>query len=258
MKLPRFFNDMPSQQTLEELCQVPQYTPDLGILSRRPGHLVFNYGEDLDMPRICDAFTVSKMTLWNKQKNGDGITAIALRVKELRKARIKGGLYFVSTDQLQSLDNTYRNTVEFARKRAPIFLPKVTLDKQCLPVTSAWMYLAMRPRDWMKKIDWDTSFYKNRGEFAPAELFEAQKDPLYRQLQMPNFYAYSPQLPPSFKMQATPHLRSNGSVEAVRAEDNRIREEAEKQARWAVKEPEQPRKFIYITSNAEDKPSDAA
>lgn len=255
------FRKKPSAEFIKDLCTVPARTPDLPLLLGRPRHLLFDYGQQLPFPRMSDAYTVEKMSLWNKDPEGDGITAVAMRMASIAKAKIFGSLYVLSTEDLVKLDKAHQNGVFFKRKRVPVNTPHFNPSENEVDNNSklyagnaagtyqlnraeAWMYVGLSDQ-WAGPIDWATSFYKGYGNFRLANLFNTPAN--QRQLQIPNHYRYEPVEEAPFKMRTSSHVRSWAKNEDVRSQDMTARENYEKERKLNPTIHE-TRKFIYISS----------
>lgn len=146
--------------TKEELpfIQRPEeFTPDMYRLEQAPQHLVFECGPVLyNVPYICSAFTVERMSLWRKAHENDApAQAVPLRMDGAPRARIRGTLYVMSTEMILKLDKRRENGVSFERTQVPIVLPvfnKLQEPKK-LP-KPVWMYKAIK-ESWVERIEYD-------------------------------------------------------------------------------------------------------
>jgi hypothetical protein len=175
--------------------QPPENTKDLFVLEQKSIHLVFEYGYDCAFPtqgtHIGHGFTQEKMTLWN---NCNVNLPIAMRMPEgnVQHARIKGELFFLTNNQIISLDKYKNNEYSFLRKRTRILFPShqgvvythsrspecITFsgDIYSIPHTiNAWMYIG-NPAVWRDKIEWSRKFFAHQPEDAPFILSKKIND----------------------------------------------------------------------------------
>lgn len=232
---------------VKQLSTVSPTTPDENLLRNRPHHLMFDYGPRLRYPRISTAFTVEKMTMYNKRDASDGVPALVFRTKNLPRARILGQVYCVTTDEIENLDISKQNGYAFYRKRAPLLFPFLDENRE-LVKHSAWMYLA-RPEAWQKQLDWDRDFYKGYGDFQIPKVNPAPAN--FREFEKLRYFKYSPKIEDPFKRAKGPHLRSEGTQDMVRSMDRSIAEKDERDRRMMPKEEPPVRNFICLPGKLE-------
>lgn len=147
----------------------PEFTPDMFLLEQQERHLVFDYGRTLfDVPKVCPALTVEKMTLW-RRRAVQGPKAVALKICNIPKARIGGTLYLMSTEEIVELDKERQNGLHFDRKQVPVQLPYQD-ETGSMTVRPAWAYIG-KPEHWYPTMQWDIEFYRGKGEYSLADTF---------------------------------------------------------------------------------------
>lgn len=151
-------------------------TPDHWELAKKMRHLVFWYNETSPSAgeAFMSGFTKDGFVLY--KKNGSDCFPIPLYHKPHHPptARIAGGLSFLSTDGIISLDKEMKNKVEFNRVRLNIVVPyqqetiqTVFEDGRAVNyirrsnekhyVYRAWMYVGMR-EVWENRLDGGYNF----------------------------------------------------------------------------------------------------
>lgn len=149
------------EHTLDYLWLLQKSNPEKQFLFYS-GTLPPWYGE-----AVQTAFTVEKLSLWFSY----GLP-ISFRMKALQvpRARIKGSLYLLTSEQIADLDAQSGVGVYCERKNLPIILPE--LDANGLPYqTRSWMYIANKEY-YEPKIEWDQTFYRNNTQYIRADVIK--------------------------------------------------------------------------------------
>lgn len=237
---------------VNEIAAVPPFTPDLALLQGQEHHLLFDYGQRLDLDKVSDAFTHNRLCLWNRRdKDKTGISAVAFKCKGQHNTSVHGRLYTVRIGDLIKLDNQRLNGLLFRRKRVNLQLPMVDVSSKVRGGTqsnvAAWTYLGV-PARWEGEIDWDTQFYKGYGEYRKADIFPANEE--LRQYQVKDHYKYQPffdqYIPAVF-----PHIRPPGVHKHVKDidrqhEKNQVRRDNRIADRQAVNNNKKPSLIIQL------------
>lgn len=136
---------------------------------------VLDFGPQLGFPKICSAYTVEKLSLWQYHDEQD-FTLIALRAAFLQKARAEGHLYNLSDEQLLALDNIRGNGVHCERKLLPAYVP-IPNEKSDMTLVHAWVYISYKSQ-WVEWVQ-EESATKVYCDGVPIEI-EPKVKPLYR------------------------------------------------------------------------------
>lgn len=220
--VPKVFEDRPVRfklpvNRINDIAAVPPHTPDLGILQGREHHLLFDYGQRLDLDKVCDGYSANRMCLWNRRDTDkDGISAVAFKAKGQHCTSVQGRVYTVRVNDLVKLDNQRMNGVLFRRKRVGIHLPALDSTSKAIgsnpAFITAWAYIGV-PTPWKEEIEYDTGFYRGYGEYRRADIFPASED--LRRYMVKDHYKWQPFID-QYKPATSTHLRSAGIHKHVR------------------------------------------
>lgn len=202
--LDAFSLSVPSMKWVNDTHKALKYTPDVWFLEQFQYHHVFIYGpEQLDHlhhRRIVEdgfftgniGYTCEPYALWKKRL---GKESFAIPLDEevgkidghewgnefaaASKQPIRGEIHTLTMDQIISLDEHYRNTVQFSRRRVLVSVPyrllyetgatKLVTEKftSIIPVN---MYVGMQGY-------WENTFANSdNSTFTPVRLYEPPKD----------------------------------------------------------------------------------
>lgn len=164
------------------------YTPDVNMLEHRMWQALFLSGEDMpgsplyeafikphvhvsDGKKPAIAFTVDRFTVYQKtwqEAEGDWCKGDVVIVPLDNKfygenhSCIKGYLVMISPKGLYALDNHWRNTVEFQRRRVSITIPQTRYrwtkaagsmpPEKTITKRKAWFYVG-NPKFWDSHLD---------------------------------------------------------------------------------------------------------
>lgn len=204
MKLPQFsfpsFSmSVPDPKWVNDMHKALQYTPDVWLLEQFERWNVFICGQEQQhhphYRRISaesnyqsPAYTTGKFSMW-KKRLGNETFPIPLddvygdaRHHEWgdlwgapSKQIIRGEIHTMTMDQIISLDEHYRNTVQFSRRRVLLHVPykllyeadgKKHVSEMANEVVSAWMYVGL-PGYWEHTIS-----NSEARAFSPIRLFD--------------------------------------------------------------------------------------
>lgn len=198
-----FFHSGPSKRFIQEAAAgIPVNTPDLCVLEQAENHFVFDCSKIISKTlSITNAFTKGRLAMWQDTREQHTPPVVMEPwedwVKDIPRAKIVGGLYSLTIEDLLFLDKYKENGVKFNRKRVDINVPDFSTGRHPIK-TTAWMYFG-NAQHWGSLISWDHFFYRGKGNFISPSVQQDSR----RWVQ--GYFRYIPQKPDTSSIKCYTH-----------------------------------------------------
>lgn len=125
-------------------------------------NMLLDFGPPLEYEMICTAYTVEKITLWEYAPHDQRVELVAIKAREMPRARAEGTLYRLTDEEMFSLDKKRGVGYNYTRKEhTPVIVPYNGEDGEFLR-TYAHIYMG-RKEYWVPKIGSSTANHPLHG-----------------------------------------------------------------------------------------------
>lgn len=171
----------PSKDFAEKFS-TPKTTPDICLLQQQRYHWVFDHNNFIHTPcEFNEVYSDQRFYMW-QQNHEEGTPPLVFKdviidQRSSSRARLKGKLHKVPTEQLVNLDLQLENRVNYERRQTRLVFPfdsnfwrKKSWEAVEPLMFNAWIYVNSLPL-WRPKFEYDFAFWRGRSNtaFTPAK-----------------------------------------------------------------------------------------